>query len=537
MPNKLVRLTSTGPNLTTLQYISAVLLLSLSASSASAALKLNGIFGDHMILQRDMKVPVWGWADPGQSITVSFGSHKQTATADAAGKWTATLDPMSANSQGQDLVVSAGSENLKCTDVLVGEVWLCSGQSNMEWALARSDGGPEAVEKSDNPLLRLCVIPHNSQLTPQEDAQAKWAISSPKSTRTFSAIGWWMGSKLQKTLGIPVGIVASPYGGTAIQAWIPLDSLRTLPLPKDRFNDRDVAKADYDQRYAKMKPVMDKYLADKAQAIQDKQPLPTFPVGWPGDFRGPGVLWNGMVAPFVKFPVRGVAWYQGENNCYLGPADTYATLLPILIRDWRNAMGQSDLPFIIFQVAPNRKPQTDPNEMSGIAVVQDAQARTAIATPHTVLVVTMDLGVPDVHYHRKEPAADRAVAAAMYLAYGSKTDPWSPMFDKADFQNGQVIVHYTHTAGGLVALDNGVPAEKVIGFVICGDDGKFVFADARVDGETVIVSSPQVPHPTAIRYGWADLPTVNLFNKSGLPASPFRTDNYPTTQTAAPAAK
>ncbi len=484
---------------------------------ARAAVSFSAPFGDHMVLQQGVPVPVRGSASPGENVDVEFAGQKKSATADAAGRWQVTLDPLATAANPLDL--KAGDAVIR--DVLVGEVWLCSGQSNMEWALGRSTGGPEAVAAAANPLLRLCTVPHNSQMSPQDDVAAKWAVSGPDTTKFFSAIAFWFGQKLQKELGVPVGIINDSFGGTTIQSWMPIETLRKGPWPQDKSTDVGLAKADYDARKAKLQPAMDKYLADKAAAAKDKTPAPEMPAGWPGDFRGPSVLWNGMVAPLLKFPVRGVAWYQGESNAYVGVSDTYAALLPAMIADWRAGFAQADLPFIIFQIAPNRKPQTDPSEASGIAVLQEAQLKTVLATPHAALVVTMDLGEPDVHYKNKEPAADRALKASLALAYGRNTDASSPIFNSFETAGDKAIVRFAHCGGGLVAKD-GPPT----GFVIAGEDRKFVFADARIEGDTVVVSSPQVPKPVAVRYGWADLPKVNLFNSAGLPASPFRTDDW-----------
>jgi sialate O-acetylesterase len=486
-----------------------------------ADVQLPAIFADHMVLQRDKKVTIWGTAEAGEGVTVSFGGEDKTAVADGAGKWQVWLDPMEASSTGKTLTVS-GKNTLAINDVLVGEVWLCSGQSNMEWALARCIGGPEAVAKSANSNLRLCTIPHNSQMAPQEDAPAKWAISGPNSTRFFSAIAWWFGSKLQKELGVPVGIINDSFGGTTIQSWMPAETLRNGPWPQDGSTDVSIAKAAYEKRKAAFQPTMDKYFADKAAAIQTKASPPPFPVGSPGDFRGPSVLWNGMVAPILKFSVRGVAWYQGESNAYVRAADSYAALLPALIADWRGGFGERDLPFIIFQIAPNRKPQADPNEQSGIAQVREAELKTVLKTPHTALVVTMDLGEPNVHYLNKEPAADRALQAALGLAYGKNVSSSGPIFDSIGIDGSNAVLQFTHTGGGLVAK-GGAPA----GLAVAGEDRKFFFADAKIDGDRVIVSSPQVAKPVAVRYGWADLPKVNLFGKDGLPASSFRTDDWP----------
>lgn len=494
------------------------LLLSPLATLHGAEVKPASIFCDHLVLQREIPVAIWGTASPGENVRVEFAGQKQAAIADAHGKWLIRLKPMTASAEPRELKVG----DLVVHDVLVGEVWLCSGQSNMEWALGRSTGGPEAVAASANPLLRLCTIPHNSQMTPQDDVATKWVVSGPDNTRTFSAIAWWFGSKLQKELQVPVGIINDSFGGTGIQAWMPLETLRKGPWPQDKSTDVALAKAEYDKRLEAMQPVMERYRAAKAAAMKDKTQPPPFPAGWPGDFRGPGVLWNGMVAPLLNLRFRGVAWYQGESNAYVGVANTYASLLPAMIADWRAGFGQPDLPFLIFQIASNCKPQTDPNEKSGIAVLQEAQLKTWQSTPHTALIVTRDLGEPDVHYKNKEPAAGRAVRAALAVAYGRKIESCGPIYQSLEIAGDKAIVHFTHTDGGLVA--KGGP---LTGFVIAGTDHHFVFADARIEGDAVIVSSPKVPHPVAARYAWADLPSANLFGRSDLPASPFRTDDEP----------
>lgn len=499
-----------------LSLVIVSLLLGPLAALSAAECKLPAIFSDHMVLQCDRPVPVWGWASPGEKVTVGFAKQSRMATADANGQWLVTLDPMSASAEPRSMTVNS----TRIEDVLVGEVWLCSGQSNMEWALGRCLGGPEAVASADNPQLRLCTIPHNSQMTPQEDVPAKWVLSSPRTTESFSAIAWWFGSKLQKELHVPVGIINDSFGGTRIEAWMSLETLRRGPWPQDENTDVALSKAAYDLRKAKLQPAMDRYLADKAAAIKSKMPQPEFPTGWPGDFRGPGVLWNGMVAPLLHLSLRGILWYQGESNAYVKVADTYKLLLPALIKEWRAGFQQPELPFIIYQIAPNRKPQTDPNEQSGIAVVQQAQLHTAQATPHTALVVTMDLGETNVHYLHKEPAGERGMKAALGIAYGRKLEYSSPAFESMQIKGSEAVVHFAHASGGLVA--RGGPLS---GFVIAGDDHQFVFAEAKIVGETVVVSSPQVAHPVAVRYGWADFPKVNLFSAEGLPASPFRTDD------------
>ena len=266
----------------------------------------------------------------------------------------------------------------------------------------------------------------------------------------------------------------------------------------------------------------EKYEADKAAAIAQHLPPPPQPAGIPSEFKGVSTLWNGEIAPIIPFRIRGVAWYQGESNAYVKVADTYKDLLPALIKDWRAAFGQPDLPFLIFQIARNRKWQTDPGEQSGIAELQEAQAKTAFATPGSALVITTDMGGPDVHYTGKEPIGERATKAALALAYGRKVPAASPEFLKADFGDGKAVVHFSHAESGLESR-GGDPK----GFVLAGKDGKFVFAAAKIEGGTVVVSSQEVKEPAAVRYGWADLPDINLFSKDGLPVAPFRSDAPP----------
>ena len=488
--------------------------------SVQAEVKLPAIFADHMVLQRQMPVTIWGWANPREKVSVEFAGSKAETTADDSGSWKAELSPLEASTEGRPLIVK-GSNTVTINDVLVGEVWLCSGQSNMEWALGKSDGGTNACAVT-NSLLRLCTIPHNSQSEPASDVNAKWVISGDPSMKFFSAIGWWFGDKLQKELKVPVAILNDSYGGTTIQAWMPLEALRSGPWPQDiRWNNPEMAKAEYDKKKAELQPAYDKYLADKTVAAQSKLPSPEPPKGWPGDYRGPSVLWNGMIHPLLPFRFRGVCWYQGENNSYVGIANTYGLMLPVMISEWRKAFGQADLPFLVFQLARNRKPQADPNEASGIAVLQEAQLQTVQKTPHTSLVVTEDLGEQDVHYKRKEPAAARAVAIALSKVYGKGGDEECPVFGSLAIKDCVCTVTIIHGQG---LSSGGVPPK---GFSIAGEDRKFVFADAVIKGESVEVSSAQVTHPVAVRYAWADMPDVNVVNGKGLPLSPFRTDDWP----------
>jgi len=490
------------------------------ALQLSAEVKLPGLFQDHMVLQRQMPVVVWGWAAPGEKVSIEFGGSKTETLPDAAGSWKAELPALEASSEGRPLTVK-GTNTVIVNDVLVGEVWLCSGQSNMEWALGRSEGGTNACATT-NPLLRLCTVPHNSQSQPQDNVVAKWVVSGDPSMHNFSAIGWWFGDKLQKKLNVPVGILNDSYGGTPIQAWMPQEVLNSGPWPhNDKWQNPEIARSDYEKRKAELMPAYEKYLADKAMAAKSNQPSPEPPKGWPGEYRGPSVLWNGMIHPLLPLRFRGVCWYQGENNSYVGIANTYGLLLPVMIAEWRRNFGQPDLPFLIFQLARNRKPQTDPNEPSGIAVIQEAQLQTVAKTSNTSLIVTEDLGEENVHYLRKEPAAARAAALVLAKVYGRGGDEECPDFGSLAIKDGACIVTVAHGQG---LTSGGLPPK---GFTIAGEDREFFFADAVIDGVTVKVSSPQVTKPVAVRYAWADMPDVNVLNGKGLPLAPFRSDDWP----------
>ena len=501
----------------------AAALIGLMAT-VQAEVKLPALFADHMVIQRQMPVVIWGWAAPGEKVAVEFAGSKGESTADASGSWKVSLPPFEASVEGRPLVVT-GSNTITVNDVLVGEVWLCSGQSNMEWALGRSVGGTNACAAT-NSLLRLCTIPHNSQSEPASDVNAKWVISGDPSMKFFSAIGWWFGDKLQKELKVPVAILNDSYGGTTIQAWMPAEALRTGSWPQnDRWNSPALAREEYDKRKSALQPAYDKYLADKAAAAQNHQHAPEAPKGWPGDYRGPSVLWNGMIHPILPFRFRGVCWYQGENNSYVGIANTYGLMLPVMIAEWRRAFSQPDLPFLIFQLARNRKPQVDPNEASGIAVIQEAQLQTVAKTQHTSLIVTEDLGEENVHYTRKEPAATRAAALALSKVYGRGGEEECPVFGSLAIKDGICTVAINQGAG---LSSSGEPPK---GFTVAGEDRIFVFADAVIEGSTVKVSSPKVPKPVAVRYAWADMPDVNVTNGKGLPLSPFRSDDWPLPET------
>jgi len=498
------------------------LLILLMTANANAQVKLASLFSDNMVLQRDINVPVWGTAANGENVTVAFLGQKLSTIA-KDGRWKVVLKPLKAG--GPFTLTVKATNTISISNVLVGEVWLCSGQSNMERGLNYDTSGTEAIANSTNDMLRLITIPHNSKDTQQTEVSCKWVASNPNTTKRFSATAYWYGSKLQKELGVPVGIINSSFGGTPIEAWMSEKTLSSLGLPKDGNTDPVMARQNYNIRKERAQPLVDKYNAEKEAAKQNHLPVPPEPKGMiiVGDYRGPNVLYNGMIAPLIPFAIKGMVWYQGENNAYVG-RNTYYQLLPALIKEWRNEWGQGNIPFFIVQLCPYHKKTTDPNLPSGIATVSDAQ-RMALSEPNTALLVTTDLVEPDgdVHYKRKEPLGARLVLAAKAKAYNQKVAYSGPLYKNVVFKGDKAILSFTHIGGGLVAKDTALS-----GFVIASEDRKFYVGNAIIEGDQVIVSSPNVVSPKSVRYGWADhpWPDLNFWNKAGLPAAVFRTDNW-----------
>lgn len=499
-------------------------ILLLSAGADRADITPNPLVTDGMVLQQQSKVSVWGSANAGEKVTVTFRDQTVSTVADGTGFWSVPVQTKAAG--GPFPMTLAGTNTIQFSDVYVGEVWLLSGQSNFEFGLEGTTGGPAANAQSDNPLLHLFVVHHTEADTPQSSVPGKWVAASPKTTKGFSAVGYWFGSKLQKKLGIPVGIILSVWGGTDIEAWVSRDVLDRY-VSRDTRSDLDKLSAAYQARVTQEAPRKAQYDQQVAAARAAHQPLPPNPhLAEP--FRGPSHLYNGMIAPLEKYTIKGIAWYQGESNHGSGEKEeqSYGPLLVDLIRLWRAKWGEGNLPFIICQLADFGKPvpDLDPNLPSSLAAIRDAQF-AALSEPNTALVVTIDLSNADgnVHYVNKEPVGDRLMAAALALAYGDKAEYSGPLYQGVKFEDGKAVVSFSHLGGGLVARDG-----PLTGFTLAGSDGKFFRASAVIDGNTVVVSSPDVPAPAAVRYGWADipLPPLNLWNKANFPASPFRSDTW-----------
>lgn len=446
--------------------------LAVVATSAWAEVKTHGLFTDNMVLQRDRKVFVWGTSDKPDEVTVTFGD--QTVKAKLAdGKWNAELAPLKASNQGRDLVVAQGDQRLTRKNVLVGDVWLCGGQSNMQWEVHQSAGAQEAIAAGKNPNIRLFTVPRQGDADPRTDVAGSWSEATPEMVKTFSAVGYYFGRDLEKNVKVPIGLISSNIGGTTAERWMSKDAI------------------------------------DSNSEIKDMKPT-----------QGRNDLYNAMIAPLAPFGVKGAIWYQGESN-----ADrpyNYRHVLAAMIKNWRDTFGQGDFPFLIVELAPFTPIVKDPVDQEW-AVVRESMQWIANKLPNVDTVSIVDVGdEKDIHPQQKQPVGERLARAARAMAYGEKIAPAGPEYASSTINGQQVVIKFKNVGGGLVAKDG-----ELIGFTIAGEDKKFVHATAKIEGDTIVVSSDKVPAPKAVRFGWANYPVVNLWNKEGQPASPFRTDDWP----------
>lgn len=655
---------------TNLSRLLLPLIILIFSGVARAEVRLPAIIGDNMVVQRDTKFAIWGNANAGEAVTVTFAGKTLDAVANGQGLFQVWLGPLPAGGPFE-LTVKGATNLLTIRNVLVGEVWICSGQSNMEWPLINTDNGAAVVAQANNPELRLFTVAHNTAAQPQMDLQGKWAVSTPEEAAHFSAVGYFFGRELQQRLKVPIGLIDSSWGGTPAEAWTSRDALLAVPELKpilDRYESSMGAQPETKAAYARALAQWEEknlYLdpgnkgeglgyADPATATADwsKMDLPQqletaglnidgavwfrkvvdVPAAWAGKdlvlnltpiddhdvtyFNGtkigatgkevpnsymvprkyevpgslvrsgrnviairvfdsageggfsrggamslgpngaadaipltgawdykvelalepkrpdwgsrpeavgvnnqnnPSVLYNAMIAPLVPFVIRGVIWYQGESNA--GRAYQYRTLFPTMIRNWRSVWAR-EFPFYFVQLANWRPRKAEPDE-SDWAELREAQMMT-LREPQTGMAVAIDIGGEDLHPRNKLDVGHRLAAWALANTYGQKVVPSGPLFDRHTIEGSNVRVRFKHAAG-LKTSDGG----PVKGFAIAGEDRHFVWAEARIDGDSIVVSSPKVLKPVAVRYAWADNPITNLYNGAGLPASPFRTDDWP----------
>ena len=493
-------------------------LLKLSLAAALAApvtatradVKPNGLFTDGAVLQQGIAVPVWGTAKDGEKVTVKFQDQTVTATAQE-GRWMVRLQPLKAG--GPFTMTISGENSVTLTNVLVGEVWLCSGQSNMAFALARATNATEAIAAAGDPQLRLFTVPRDAADEPRTDITGSWRQSAPATASNFSAVAYFFGRDLRRALKVPVGLIHSSVGGTLAEAWTSRAALEADPDLRRILERQAEAVKNYDpaKAAARHRAALASHKEAVAQAKAEGKKAPAAPRAAEDPRRAtrrPSGLYNAMIAPLQPYALAGAIWYQGEANS--GRAAEYQQLFPAMIRDWRQAWRQGDFPFLFVQIAPHERMSPE---------IREAQWLTWQKVPRTGMAVITDIGnATDIHPTQKEPVGGRLALAARAIANGEKIEYSGPVYDSMRVEGDRAILSFTHIGGGLVAKDG-----ELKGFTIAGSDGKFVRAAAKIEGDKVAVSSPAVPKPAAVRYGWAAVPEVNLFNKEGLPATPFRT--------------
>jgi len=654
-----------------LQFIFACVLATVFAQSAFADVRVPAIIGDNMVLQQGKKIRIWGWANPNEKVSVVFASQKANAVADVSGHWQTLLGPVKAGGPFE-LTISA-SNTLTIKNVLVGEVWICSGQSNMEWPLINSQNGADAVAQANYPEIRLFTVQKTTSSTPLDDVKGQWIVTTPDKVGQFSAVGYFFGRELYQKLNVPVGLIHTSWGGTPAEAWTSNDALATtsdlqpiLARYQEGLKNVGERQQEYARRLAEWSqknlyqdegnkgealgyaasqtntadwPTMNlpqyfetaglkmdgaiwfrkeieipqswagRSLELNLAAIDDfdttyfngtkvggigsetpnsynvprhykipaelvragknviavrvfdsageggfgagtmslrpsEGPEEAVSLGGPWSYKvelaltpkspdwgsrpeaagptnqnSPSVLYNAMIAPLTPLSIRGAIWYQGESNA--GRAYQYRTLFPTMIRNWRNAWGEGDFPFYYVQLA-NFQPIKDAPGESEWAELREAQTLT-LHEPQTGMAVIIDIGeAKDIHPRNKVDVGHRLALWALANTYGEKIEYSGPLFQSFSIEGDKLRVKFRHAAG-LKTSDGGAPK----GFAIAGEDHKFVWADARIEGDEVVLSSKEVTKPIAVRYAWADNPVCNLYNTIGLPASPFRSDDWP----------
>jgi sialate O-acetylesterase len=495
-------------------HLRNLILAILSACPALFAnVRLPAILSSHMVVQRDRPIHIWGWSDPGEHVTVTLNVATESTTADDLGRWSLYLPPMTAGGPVQ--ITVAGQNTIVLQDVLIGDVWFASGQSNMEMPL---DGFPgsayvanaaEEIRQANHRDIRLLNVPHRASAYPVQDYPRGWTPCTPETAAPFSAVAYFFGRDLAAAEHVPIGLIDSTWGGTPAEAWTSLDGISSDAGLMPVFS----AFAEMDDRQADVPLLRAAEARADAAARSSGNPRPTHP--WHPDLGSwtPAWLFNGMVSPALPFAIKGVIWYQGESNSGALRAPLYQKIFPALIQDWRTHWQQGDFPFLYVQISSFKS-----NNTEFWPLVREAQRRT-LSLAHTGMAVTIDIGNPDnVHPSDKQDVGARLALIARAKVYGENVEYSGPAFRQVTIEGSSARVWFDH-ASGLTA--KGGPPET---FEIAGADHHFVPADARIDGTTIVVSAPSVKEPKYVRYGWANAPVCNLFNAAGLPASPFTSE-------------
>ena len=556
-----------GTTMTTrlLQSICLFACVIAASTTTRADVKLPAIIGDNMVVQQGKPVAIWGWADVGEEVTVTLPGAKlaegvnlgqvipadsplkelrtklnvrvdpnvniqSKATADAKGQWQVKLPALAYG--GPHTITIQGKNKIEIKNVMVGEVWLCSGQSNMAWTLSKADNADKEVAAANHPKIRLISVPRNPQDKPQDNFKGQWVECDAKAAAGFSAVGYYFGRELHQKLNVAIGLIDSSFGGTPAEAWTSRASLEAVTEFKPLLEkwDKDVASTTPESIEKKNNELLAKWKLDAETAKKDGKPAPVKPrlLTLPGLSQNrPANLYNGMIAPLLPYAIRGSIWYQGESNC--PRAHQYRTLFPAMIENWRkdfaNAGGDLPFPFYFVQLAPFRYTRNDP---ALCAELWEAQLLTLKNVKNTGMAVITDIGdVKDIHPTNKLDVGRRLSLWALAKTYGHKNVVYSgPIYKSHKIDGDKIVIEFdealTDSTRGLKSRDG----KPLTHFEIAGEDQKFVAADAKFEGNTIFVSAKDVKKPAAVRFAWRDDAEPNLVNEAGLPASPFRTDAW-----------
>ena len=492
----------------------------LISCSLPAEIELPAILGNNMIIQQDHPVKIWGQAEPEEQITVQLGREVAMATADENGFWEVTLKSREASGQSLQMTISGTkSQNITLKNILVGEVWICSGQSNMQWSMLQTHSPVPEIQRADYPRIRLFYVPRKISTLPQNDVDAEWEICSPETIGSFSAVAYYFGRKIHSELDVPVGLINSNWGGTRIEPWTP-----------DSGFKRETLGGVYKNSLREAIPKLEEWIRKAAQALENDtyiHPQPPLPIHPHQNNRTPTVLYNAMIHPLIRFPIRGAIWYQGEANRNDGLE--YTVKMEALIKGWRSAWQAGDFPFYYVQLAPFNYGYTLINDESDILdfyrlpLIWEAQ-QNALKIPNTGMAVVTDItNLNDIHPRNKKDVGYRLALWALAKTYGKTNIVFSgPLYKSMSIEDNKIRIFFDYTGSGLKSLNN-LPLSW---FEIAGENRVFLKATADIDGQTVLVWNKRIDKPVAVRFGWHQLATPNLGNKEGLPASPFRTNRW-----------
>jgi len=501
------------------------LFLILTANVAAAELRLPAVISDGMVLQQDRANPVWGWAEPGEKVVATVAGHTVTAEAGRDGRWQVLLPPLSARSEPIEirLRTSSGLERI-VRDVLVGEVWFCTGPSNIFWPVKRCDNAQEEIAAAKYPEIRFFTVKLNLADEPQDDCVGNWFACSPRTVGDVSGVGYFFGRRMHQEQGVPVGVLQSYLGGTRVEAWTSTEALDSQPALRPILQwwqdaiagyDADQAMADYGRELKRWKQLA----ADAESQGRKSPPRPAKPENPRTSRHRPACLYNGMIAPLIPFGIRGVISYQGLGNLYW--AEHSRVLLSTMIRDWRSRWGQGPFPFGMVQPAPFPCERWPKQHEDAYALQRESQLLVLDELPNTGVAPTMDIGdLEELHFTNKQDVGQRMAHWALATVYGQDVPYAGPIYESMAVEDNKVRIRFKHTADGLTTNDGQAPTH----FTIAGEDKLFHPATAVIEGNTVLVHSKDVDKPVAARFAWSDTAIPNLVNSDGLPASIFRTD-------------